>query len=64
MGLGAGLTASILVFHLLPARGPQDAIALAGLLGSFFGPFLGMLRARRQRKHRPKRRVLVESASH
>jgi hypothetical protein len=63
MGLGAGLSASILLLALLRGHGPQDAVALAGLLGSFFGPFLGMVRAKRHRKHRPRRRVMVESIS-
>jgi xanthosine utilization system XapX-like protein len=63
MGLGAGLAMTIVMVALLRAHGPQDALAFAGLLGSFFGPFFGMLRAKRQRKHRPRRRVMVEGLS-
>jgi hypothetical protein len=63
-GLAAGLTATACAVAALHSKADGDAMAVAGLLGSFFGPFLGMLRARWRRKHRPaRRRAMAEGLS-
>ena len=63
MGFAAGLAGTISILTILHLEGGHDAVALAGLMGAFFGPFYGMFRAKRQRKQRPRRRIAVEGLS-
>ena len=61
LGLAAGLSATVVSVITLRAYADAQAVAAAGLTASFFSPFVGMLRAKWQRKKRPtRRRAVVE----
>lgn len=59
LGLAAGLATTVGSVIALGAHADAQAIVAAGLMASFFSPFLGMLRAKWQRKGRPARRKTV-----
>jgi hypothetical protein len=64
LGFAAGLAATVVCARTLGAHADTEAIIAAGFLASFFSPFLGLLRAKWQRKGRPvRRKSIVEGYS-
>jgi hypothetical protein len=62
-GLCAGLAGTVVAVATLQATADADAVVAAGLIGSFFAPFAGMLRAKWRRKPRPRRKAMAEGFS-
>lgn len=60
LGLAAGLAGTAVSVVALGNYTDVQAVAAAGLAASFFSPFLGMIRAKWQRKPRPRRRTVIE----
>jgi hypothetical protein len=61
LGLFSGLVATVVAAVALRDHADPEAVVAAGLTASFFSPFVGMVRAKWQRKKRPiRRRTFVE----
>jgi hypothetical protein len=64
LGLVTGIAATLALAFALRAHADAEAILVTGLLASFFGPFVGMLRAKWSGKRRPvKSRQAVHGAA-